>query len=100
MTTEFWRHADGSIRQDHMDAREDDYFGHLVTTDKRRFVHRRRFGETNTVCGAMPEYYKGHGLVRVTDAEAARLHRCKRCFRVEGPDGPQHVPGQVPLGRM
>lgn len=58
---------------------------HLVTTDKKRFVHRRKDGEENTVCGAMPAYYHGHGLHRITEEQARTMHPCKRCYPPPSP---------------
>lgn len=55
---------------------------HLVTTYKRRFVHRRLDGQQGTVCGTVPNPGR---LVRVTEDEAFALHFCKSCFnRVPG----------------
>lgn len=56
----------------------------FVSTLKRRFVHRRVPGVgNNTICGALPKYYKGVGLVILTAEEAERMHHCRKCFPMD-----------------
>lgn len=60
-----------------------------LVTANRRFVHKRttpRKGNGlawNSDCHCQPRYYRSSSLTVITEEEASKMHRCRKCFKDE-----------------